>query len=45
VQPMGQPLNGSQRFSAWRCGSGRGASATPARSGSGGTAQTYPLGR
>ena len=45
VQPMGQPLNGSQRFSAWRCGAGRGASATPARPGSGGTAQTYPLGR
>ena len=25
VQPMGEPLNGSQRFAAWRCGAGRGA--------------------
>ncbi|GAA5066743.1 hypothetical protein GCM10025759_00440 [Lysobacter panacisoli] len=43
VQPMGDPLNGSQRFSAWRCGTGRGAATGPASTG--GTAQTYPLGR
>lgn len=46
VQPMGEPLNGSQRFAAWRCGAGRGATTGPARStGAGGTATTYPLGR
>ena len=42
VQPMGAPLNGSQRFSAWRCGAGRGA-AVPAPKAAG-NAQTYPLG-
>lgn len=43
VQPMGEPLNGSQRFAAWRCGGARGAAtALPPK---GGTAQTYPMGR
>lgn len=43
VQPMGEPLNGSQRFAAWRCGVGRGAS-LPAAPKAIGNAQTYPLG-
>ena len=43
VQPMGEPLNGSQRFAAWRCGNSRGAATVvPARSA--GAATTYPLG-
>lgn len=42
VQPMGEPLNGSQRFAAWRCGAGSGAAKAP---GTGGSAQTYPIGR
>lgn len=42
VQPMGEPLNGSQRYAAWRCGAGKAASAAP---GAGGSAQTYPIGR
>ena len=42
VQPMGEPLNGSQRFAAWRCSAGSGATAAPK---AGGGAQTYPLGR
>lgn len=44
VQPMGEPLNGSQRFAAWRCGAGRGAAAAPARNTGTGAATTYPLG-
>jgi hypothetical protein len=43
VQPMGGPLNGSQRFAAWRCGAGRGTVA-PAAPKTAGSAQTYPLG-
>lgn len=42
VQPMGEPLNGSQRFAAWRCAAGN--AATKA-SGASGSAQTYPIGR
>ena len=43
VQPLGGPLNGSQRFAAWRCGANRGAAA-PAGTSATGTAKTYPLG-
>lgn len=39
IQPLAPPLDGEQRFSAWRCGA-RGGAATPADRG----AQTYPLG-
>jgi hypothetical protein len=39
IQPLAPPLDGEQRFSAWRCGARGGAVAPPA-----GTAQTYPLG-
>lgn len=42
VQPMGEPLNGSQRYAAWSCGAGNAASKAPA---TGGSAQTYPIGR
>jgi hypothetical protein len=43
---MGEPLNGSQRFAAWRCGAGRGTATGPApASNNTGTPQTYPLGR
>lgn len=42
VQPMGEPLNGSQRFAAWRCGASSGAAVAPKAAGN---AQTYPLGR
>jgi hypothetical protein len=42
VQPMGEPLNGSQRFAAWRCAAGSAAAKAP---GAGGSAQTYPIGR
>ena len=42
VQPMGEPLNGSQRYAAWSCGAGGAASKAPAAAGS---AQTYPIGR
>jgi hypothetical protein len=42
VQPMGEPLNGSQRYAAWRCGAG---SAGSKPSGTGGGAQTFPVGR
>jgi len=48
VQPMGEPINGSQRFAAWRCGARRGSTApmaSPATSPATGSAQTYPLGR
>lgn len=46
VQPMGGPINGSQRFAAWRCGTARrGAVApAPAASQATGSAQTYPIG-
>ncbi|BDU18424.1 DUF4156 domain-containing protein [Lysobacter auxotrophicus] len=45
VQPMGGPMNGSQRFAAWRCGTARrGAAAPAAAPATTGTAQTYPLG-
>ena len=43
VQPMGGPMNGSQRFAAWRCGARRGAAA-PAVQPATGSAQTYPIG-
>jgi len=42
VQPMGEPLNGSQRYAAWSCGAGGAASKAPAAAGS---AQTFPIGR
>lgn len=41
IQPIAPPLEGEQRFSAWRCG-GRGAQSAPAPTDAG-TAQTYPL--
>ena len=44
VQPMGGPLNGSQPFAAWRCGTARRGAVAPAPQKSTGTAQTYPLG-
>jgi len=44
VQPMGAPLNGSQRFSAWRCGAARRGAAVPGASAATGSAQTYPIG-
>ncbi|WP_432277771.1 DUF4156 domain-containing protein [Lysobacter stagni] len=43
VQPLGEPVNGTQRFAAWSCGGGaRGASvAQPPRNSA---VQTYPAG-
>lgn len=41
IQPIAPPLDGEQRFSAWRCGA-RGAQSAPAAHDAGG-AQTYPL--
>lgn len=44
VQPMGGPINGSQRFAAWRCGAARRGAVVPAPARTTGSAQTYPLG-
>ncbi|MBF6023092.1 DUF4156 domain-containing protein [Lysobacter niastensis] len=43
IQPLAEPADGEQRFSAWRC-SARIGPAGPARAASG-AAQTYPVSR
>ena len=45
IQPVAEPADGEQRFSAWRCGAARASAAANSAGAVGGTAQTYPLGR
>lgn len=46
IQPVAEPVDGEQRFAAWRCGTrAAGASAAPAARSADGEAKTYPLGR
>lgn len=44
IQPRGEPADGEQRFSVWRCGATAPGPAAARPAASGGEAETYPIG-